>query len=41
MLSLVPQAAVKVNDVAVGRVTKVSLAPDGWSAKVTMRIRGM
>ncbi|MFF3979538.1 MCE family protein [Streptomyces sp. NPDC001828] len=40
VLSLVPQAAVKVNDVAVGRVTKVSLAPDGWSAKVTMRIRG-
>ncbi|MFE9369269.1 MCE family protein [Streptomyces sp. NPDC006711] len=40
VLSLVPQAAVKVNDVAVGRVTRVSLAPDGWSAKVTMRIRG-
>ncbi|WP_455713890.1 MlaD family protein [Streptomyces xanthochromogenes] len=40
VLSLVPQAAVKVNDVAVGRVTKVSLAADGWSAKVTMRIRG-
>ncbi|MCT9090170.1 MCE family protein [Streptomyces sp. ASQP_92] len=40
VLSLVPQAAVKVNDVAVGRVTKVSLASDGWSAKVTMRIRG-
>ncbi|MET9364369.1 MCE family protein [Streptomyces sp. NPDC006632] len=40
VLSLVPQAAVKVNDVAVGRVTKVSLAPDGWSAEVTMRIRG-
>ncbi|MEV8523661.1 MCE family protein [Streptomyces sp. NPDC052000] len=40
VLSLVPQAAVKVNDVAVGRVTEVSLAPDGWSAKVTMRIRG-
>ncbi|MFG3281813.1 MlaD family protein [Streptomyces sp. NPDC048111] len=40
VLSLVPQAAVKVNDVAVGRVTKVALAADGWSAKVTMRIRG-
>ncbi|MGW2858662.1 MCE family protein [Streptomyces sp. NPDC001205] len=40
VLSLVPQAAVKVNDVAVGRVTKVALAPDGWSAQVTMRIRG-
>ncbi|MER5557679.1 MlaD family protein [Streptomyces sp. NPDC002506] len=40
VLSLVPQAAVKVNDVPVGRVTKVSLAADGWSARVTMRIRG-
>lgn len=40
VLSLVPQAAVKVNDVAVGRVTRVSLASDGWSAKVSMRIRG-
>ncbi len=37
---LVPQAAVKVNDVAVGRVTKISLPPDGWTANVTMLING-
>ncbi|MFE4601726.1 MlaD family protein, partial [Kitasatospora indigofera] len=29
-LSLVPQSAVKVNDVAVGRVTAITLAPDDW-----------
>lgn len=35
-LDLVPQSAVKVNDTAVGKVTKISL--DGWSAKVTMEV---
>ncbi|MFC5804636.1 MCE family protein [Streptomyces formicae] len=40
VLSLVPQSAVKVNDVAVGRVTDITLAPGSWSAKVTMRING-
>ncbi|MFV0126810.1 MCE family protein [Streptomyces sp. HMX112] len=40
VLSLVPQAAVKVNDVTVGRVTGVALAGDGWAAKVTMRVNG-
>ncbi|WP_399016249.1 MCE family protein [Streptomyces sp. FIT100] len=40
VLSLVPQSAVKVNDVAVGRVTGITLAPGSWSAKVTMRING-
>ncbi|MZD04519.1 MCE family protein [Streptomyces sp. SID5785] len=41
VLSLVPQSAVKVNDVAVGRVTDISLADgDNWSARVTMRING-
>ncbi|SHG05843.1 phospholipid/cholesterol/gamma-HCH transport system substrate-binding protein [Jatrophihabitans endophyticus] len=35
-LDLVPQSAVKVNDVAVGKVTAISL--DGWSAKVTMDV---
>ncbi len=40
VLSLVPQAAVKVNDVAVGRVTSISLGSDGWSAVVTMKING-
>ncbi|MFH8220582.1 MCE family protein [Streptomyces sp. NPDC018057] len=38
VLSLVPQAAVKVDDVAVGRVTAISL--DGWKARVTMKING-
>ncbi|MGK4579460.1 MCE family protein [Kitasatospora sp. HPMI-4] len=40
VLSLVPQASVKVNDVAVGRVTGIALSPDDWSAVVTMRING-
>lgn len=40
VLNLVPQAAVKVNDVAVGRVTKITLSPDDWSARVTMRVNG-
>ncbi|GAA4835277.1 MCE family protein [Kitasatospora terrestris] len=40
VLSLVPQAAVRVNDVAVGRVTRIELAPGDWSAVVTMRING-
>lgn len=38
VLDLVPQSAVKVNDVSVGRVTKVEL--DGWKAKVTVKING-
>lgn len=40
VLSLVPQSAVKVNDVAVGRVTGITLSSQDWSAKVTMRING-
>ncbi|MET7366562.1 MCE family protein [Streptomyces sp. NPDC005566] len=40
VLSLAPQSSVKVNDVAVGRVTKISLTPGGWTAKVTMRVNG-
>ena len=40
VLSLVPQSAVKFNDVAVGRVAKVRLAEDGWTARVTMRVNG-
>ena len=36
VLDLVPQAAVKVNDVTVGSVDKLSLA--GWTARVTLRI---
>lgn len=40
VLDLVPQAAVKVNDVAVGRVTKITLPANGWTANVTMLING-
>lgn len=40
VLDLVPQAAVKVNDVAVGRVSKVSLPPNGWTARVTLLLNG-
>ncbi|MFE4331803.1 MCE family protein [Streptomyces sp. NPDC056831] len=40
VLSLAPQSSVKVNDVSVGRVTKISLAPDSWQARVTMRVNG-
>ncbi|GGS95559.1 hypothetical protein GCM10010259_23230 [Streptomyces daghestanicus] len=40
VLSLVPQAAVKVNDVAVGRVTRIRLDGDDWTARVTMEING-
>ncbi|MGW1466226.1 MCE family protein [Streptomyces sp. NPDC002308] len=40
VLSLAPQSSVKVNDVAVGRVTDIALGRDGWTAKVTMRING-
>ncbi|KAA1422242.1 MCE family protein [Mumia zhuanghuii] len=36
VLDLVPQSAVKVNDVSVGRVTAVEL--DGWQAKVTVKV---
>ena len=37
---LVPQSAVRVNDVAVGRVTKIWLPPNGWTANVTMLVNG-
>lgn len=40
VLDLVPQAAVRVNDVPVGRVDSVRLAPDGWSALVAMTANG-
>lgn len=38
VLNLVPQSAVKVNDVPVGRVTEVSLPSAGWTAEVTMLV---
>ncbi|MGH3387554.1 MAG: MCE family protein [Actinomadura sp.] len=40
VLNLVPQSAVKVNDVAVGRVTEISLPANGWTANVTLLING-
>ncbi|MGW6416884.1 MCE family protein [Streptomyces sp. NPDC055055] len=41
VLSLAPQSAVKVNDVAVGRVTAIELGTtDTWSARVTLKING-
>ncbi|CAM5683095.1 MCE family protein OS=Streptomyces tendae OX=1932 GN=GUR47_10375 PE=4 SV=1 [Streptomyces tendae] len=39
MLSLV-RTAVRVNDVAVGRITGIELGEDDWSARVTMEING-
>jgi phospholipid/cholesterol/gamma-HCH transport system substrate-binding protein len=38
VLDLVPQSAVKVNDVPVGRVESIDLA--GWHARVTVAVRG-
>ncbi|ALG12631.1 MCE family protein [Kibdelosporangium phytohabitans] len=40
VLDLVPQASVKVNDVAVGRVTKIELTPDNKMALVTLVVNG-
>ncbi|BDD71968.1 MCE family protein [Streptomyces violaceoruber] len=40
VLSLVPHSAVRVNDVAVGRITGIELGEDDWSARVTMEING-
>lgn len=39
-LDLVPQSSVKVDDVAVGRVTRIALRPDGRAALVTLLLRG-
>jgi phospholipid/cholesterol/gamma-HCH transport system substrate-binding protein len=36
VLDLVPQSAVKVNDVTVGRVVRISV--DGWTARVTLHV---
>ncbi|MEU7479282.1 MCE family protein [Lentzea sp. NPDC042327] len=40
VLDLVPQAGVKVNDVPVGRVERIDLAPGGWTAEVTLLVNG-
>jgi phospholipid/cholesterol/gamma-HCH transport system substrate-binding protein len=40
VLDLTPQAGVKVDDVAVGRVESIGLTKDGWNAEVTLRVNG-
>ncbi|MGP4019602.1 MCE family protein [Saccharopolyspora sp. 5N708] len=40
VLDLVPQASVKVNDVAVGRVEGIELSPDNTTALVVMSVNG-
>lgn len=41
VLDLVPQAAVKVNDVVVGRVESIGLGgEDGWTAQVVIAVNG-
>ncbi|WP_020657831.1 MCE family protein [Amycolatopsis benzoatilytica] len=40
VLDLVPQANVKVNDVPVGRIDRISLTPDTRSALVSMTVNG-
>lgn len=40
VLDLVPQSAVKVGNVPVGRVTKIRLGPDGRTAIVTVQVNG-
>ncbi|MCL2542298.1 MAG: MCE family protein [Nocardioidaceae bacterium] len=40
VLDLVPQSSVKVDDVAVGRVSTITLRPDGRGADVDLEVRG-
>lgn len=40
VLDLVPNAGVRVNDVAVGRVSNIVLAPGTWEAEVTVTLNG-
>jgi len=40
VLDLVPQSSVKVDNVAVGRVTDITLSADGRTAEVEMEVRG-
>jgi phospholipid/cholesterol/gamma-HCH transport system substrate-binding protein len=40
VLDLVPQSAVQVDDVPVGRVTRIYLPPHSWTADVVMLING-
>ncbi|WET77901.1 MCE family protein [Amycolatopsis sp. QT-25] len=40
VLDLVPQAAVKVGDVPVGRVERIQLGEDGWTAETVLVVNG-
>jgi phospholipid/cholesterol/gamma-HCH transport system substrate-binding protein len=40
VVDLVPQSAVRVHDVAVGRVSRIYLPPHSWTADVTMVVNG-
>jgi len=40
VLDLVPQSAVKVDNVPVGRVESIGLAADGWTAQATLLVNG-
>lgn len=40
VLDLVPQAAVKVGDVPVGRVREIRLGTDGWTAEAVLDVNG-
>ena len=40
VLDLVPESAVKVNDVPVGKVDSISLNKSNWTAEVTMSVNG-
>jgi len=40
VLDLVPQAAVKVDDVPVGRVQSIRLGKDGWTAETVLAVNG-
>ncbi|WP_373289998.1 MCE family protein [Longimycelium tulufanense] len=40
VLDLVPQAAIKVNDVSVGKVERIELVTDNWHAEVTVAVPG-
>jgi phospholipid/cholesterol/gamma-HCH transport system substrate-binding protein len=40
VLDLVPQAAVKVDDVPVGRVETIRLGTDGWTAETVLEVNG-
>ncbi|MBE9374956.1 MCE family protein [Saccharopolyspora sp. HNM0983] len=40
VLDLVPNAGVRVNDVPVGRVQTIRLAPDSWQAEAVVQVNG-